>query len=364
VNALCETMTFLSDALAADPATALAHCAAWLDPVGLMTESDDYDFIGEDDPVEMALWVTRRAFPDVYADAIRALRAGAGHIEIDNLICAGLSEHGLPADNIEYLGWGIPLPAYGVTLEDADFYPANPEAARVLAAFGVSPEPNPYRIDIPQICYTAGHLLGADLIEYPDADWQNVGWALGHLWSCTGNSVVLCGIESSLSSTSRTNHTVTIPDQAYRVAELLAVDLEAHIDMRYRQMAWLLRWLFSSTNNSCLDWDHETMYSVEPLSWEPEDVEFAFTIIQEAETIMADIQSALKWIQENPVVLVGLALNVAQLYQALEKRPQEPPRLTFHWFDLDHEALDEVLGRIGISAGKIKVTSRSSADPS
>jgi hypothetical protein len=144
---------------------------------------------------------------------------------------------------------------------------------------------------------------------------------------------------------------------------MLADDLEAHTDIRYSRVVWLLRWLFNSTNNACLDWDDETMYSVEPLSWEPDDVAFAVEIIAEAETIMADIQSALKWIQDNPVVLVGLALNAVQLCQALAKRPQQPPRLTFHWFNPDHDALDDVLDRIGISAGKIKVTSRSSADP-
>src|SRR5690606_24359538 len=145
------------------------------------------------------------------------------------------------------------------------------------------------------------------------------------------------------------HQTITVPDHAYQVAQLLAADLEEHTDVRYRQMAWLLCWLFSRTNNSCLDWDDETMCSVEPLSWSSDDVEFAIAIIQEAETIMADIQSALNWLQNNPVVLLGLALNVAQLYQALAKRPQQPPRLTFHWFDPDHDTLDEVLHRIGIS---------------
>lgn len=274
MNALRETMTFLSDALAADPVTALAHCAAWLDPVGLMTEADDYDFIGEDDPVEMALWVTRRAFPDVYADAIRALRAGAGHIEIDNLICAGLSEHGLPADNIEYLGWGIPLPAYGVTLEDADFYPANPEAARVLAAFGVSPEPNPYRIDIPQFCYTAGHLLGADLIEHPDPDWQNVGWALGHLWSCTGNSVV--------------------------------------------------------------DWDWETLAEIEPLGWSPDEVEFAVEIVREADEITAKAHAGLKWLCANESEFETLQRNIQLVYHTLTTKGKDhAAQLQLEWSSPD-----------------------------
>jgi hypothetical protein len=300
----------------------------------------------------------------VYAQAVEAVRRGASYLELDHLICAAITARGISVEGLEWIGFGIPMPAYGVVLDDLDCYTEHPDTIPVLACFGISPQPNPYQIDVPDCAYTAGRLIAADLQQHADARYRQIAWLLHWLFSCSGNSVILCGIESPLSSTSWANRTITIPDYAYQVAQLLAADLEAHADIRYRRVAWLLLWLFSSTNNACLDWDDETMYSVEPLRWEPDDVAFAVEIMAEAKTILADIQSALTWLQDNPVVLVGLALNAAQLYQALAKHPQKPPQLTFHWFDPDHDILDEVLGRIKISDGKIKVTSRSSADPS
>jgi hypothetical protein len=248
-------------------------------------------------------------------------------------------------------------------LDDPEFYTVHPDTKLVLECFGISPEPNPYHIDVPECAYTAGRFIAADLQGHVDEHFRQIGWLLHWLFSSSGNSSVLCGIESPLSSSSHPDQPITIPDHAYQTAKLLAADLDTHADVRYRQMAWLLRWLFSCTNNPCLDWDDETMCSVEPLSWDPDDVAYAVEIIAEADTLMADIQSALHWLQNTPVVLVGLALNVFQLYQTLEQRPQHTPRLTLHWPDPDHDTLDEVLHRIGISEGEIRVTCRSSAVP-
>ncbi|MCI0420773.1 MAG: hypothetical protein L0312_16360, partial [Acidobacteria bacterium] len=118
MNALLETHTFLSDCLLADPLLRLAHTVAWLDP--LLWSDADEDAYEEGDELETALRVTRQTFPDIYAEAVEAVQAGATYNELDKLICHAFDAQGLPLDNLEFIGWGIPLPAYGVELEDLD----------------------------------------------------------------------------------------------------------------------------------------------------------------------------------------------------------------------------------------------------
>src|SRR5690606_45250 len=155
----------------------------------------------------------RQLFPDLYVDAIDKLRQGATYATVDQLICEGISNTGIPLDNLEYLPYGIPLPAYGVELNDADFYTTHPEVIPILACFGISPEANPYHM--------------------------------------------------------------TIPDCVYTAAEIIATDLAKRPEEQYQQVAWGLLWLTSATNNSICDWDAELMMEVEPLAWETNDLAFA-----------------------------------------------------------------------------------------
>lgn len=359
---LLEAQQLLIAGMNADPLLCLANAVVWLDP--FWDEFADEDGCDEgDDNLSLALRVVRDSFPDIYVQVIEQLRTGSPWPEIERLVCGEIEKIGIPLESLEWMGYGIPLPAYGVTLEEPEFYESHPDLVPVLEEFGIDPVTNPYCVEVPEYAQAAGQYIAEDLEDHPDEGYRQLSWLMQWLFSCSGNSVVLCGIEPPLSSDSHAHQTIIVPDHAYQAAQLLADDLEEHIDVRYRQMAWLLRWLFSCTNNPCLDWDDETMCSVEPLSWSPDDVAFAVEIIAEADTLMADIQSALHWLQNTPVVLAGLALNVVQLYQALEKRPQQPPRLTFHWPDPDHDTLDEVLHRIGISDGEIRDSARSSAVP-
>jgi len=63
----------------------------------------------EDDGVGMALCITRSAFPDIYAGAVERIRSGASEKELDSFICGEISKRGIPLDNLEFLGYGIPL---------------------------------------------------------------------------------------------------------------------------------------------------------------------------------------------------------------------------------------------------------------
>jgi hypothetical protein len=53
---------------------------------------------------------------------VEAVRRGASYAELDHLICGAITERGIPLDNLEWIGFGIPMPAYGAVLEDPDFY--------------------------------------------------------------------------------------------------------------------------------------------------------------------------------------------------------------------------------------------------
>lgn len=327
MNDLLQTYTLLATGLRADPQFCLASAVTWLDP---MWQDDDEDWDvpqDEDGTLVIALRVTRMAFPDIYIQAVEAIRQGASYTELDRLICNAITEWGIPLENLECIGFGVPMTAYGVELNDSDFYTTHPDGIPILACFGISPEPNPYHLTIPDCVYTAGRYIASDLEKHPDERYRQISWLMQWLWSSSGNSSILCGIKNTKSS-----ETFAL-DEAYTIGRLIADDLENHSYKCYQQVSWLLKWLFSSTNNSCVDWDEDTMYSAEPLSWEPQDVAFAVEIIAEAETIMADAMSGLQWLIQTPQILLALWQNVAQVQHALAKQPKKAPNLELTWPD-------------------------------
>ena len=267
----------LAAAVDADPVLRLAHAAAWLDPLRGVLDDEDIEAVayGEDPDaaITMALHVTRRNFPEVYIDTLDALRTGQSYNAIDTLVCTAFNQKGIPLDSLEWLGWGIPLPAYGVELEDPDFWTAHPDAAPVLACFGVSPEPNPYRIEIADVTYRAAQIIENDLRDQPDPTWKQVGE--------------------------------------------------------------LISWLFGISQNSSISMNYEHMSEIQPLSWDPDDVEFALEIITEAEAIMADALAALKAFHNHPQRLTILQRNVQDTYKALDQRmgKQDELKVKFEWSD-------------------------------
>src|SRR5690606_5606053 len=117
--------------LAADPFTLLASAVAVFDPFWADFNEQDIDY--DTDPLTIGLHVTRRAFPDIYAEAVERLRAGAAYSELDRLICKGISAQGIPLDDLETIGWGIPLTSAGVDLEDPEFYAVHTDLLPLLA---------------------------------------------------------------------------------------------------------------------------------------------------------------------------------------------------------------------------------------
>lgn len=327
MNELLQTYALLANGLRADFQLCLASAVVWLDPMWQDAEDDTHIPHNEDGVLGIALSIIRSAFPDIYVQVVEAIRRGASYADLDHLICCSITEQGIPLDHLEWIGYGVPMPAYGVDFHDADFYMTHPEVIPILACFGISPEPNPYNMTIPDCAYTAGRYIASDLEHHTDKRYQQLSWLMQWLWSASGNSSVLCGIKNTKSS-----ETFAL-DEAYTIGRLIADDLENHSDKCYQQVSWLLKWLFSSTNNSCVDWDEDTMYFAEPLSWEPQDVAFAVEIIAEAETIMADAMSGLQWLIQTPQILLALWQNVAQVQHALAKQPKKAPNLELTWPD-------------------------------
>lgn len=265
MNDLVVLQQALAHTINADPVLCLAHAVAWLDP--LHGELEDMDMPeSEHDTVLVALHILRRAFPEIYFDALQAIRQGASYQRLDHLICDAVQAQGIPLDNLEWIGWGIPLPAYGALLDDPDFYTTHPDMIPVLECFGISPQPNPYNIVIPDVTYKVADIIADDLLKQPENHW--------------------------------------------------------------RQVAWLIRWVTSSTNNSCVDWDEEMMSSVQPLSWDADDIAFAREIVEEADGIMADVHAGLTWISQNPTSLEVLSRNVQKIYQT---KGQKNARYQLEW---------------------------------
>ena len=256
MNAITAIYDHLAIALTTDPLLLLASAAATFDPFWDDFE-DDIDY--ETDPLTIALQVTRGAFPDLYADAIERLRAGASYAELDRLLCGGISAKGIPLDDLETIGWGIPLVALGVDLEDPEFYAVHSDLLPILAPFGIDiPEGETYRIDIPEGIHQVGSAIARSLHEQADPTLQQVGWLFGWLFSCTGNSLV-----------------------------------------------------------DCTD---EALSELQPLAWDPEDIAFAIEMIEEANGIMRDAMAGLEILKTTPDLKAALERHIATLSRELKQK--------------------------------------------
>lgn len=271
MNALLQTYSLLNAVLQADTLLSLAQTVAWLDPITFADEDDV--FSGDEDGTLLhALHIIRDCFPDVYATAVEALRSGAEYAALDTLICGELTRQGIPADNLETLGFGIPLPAYGINLSDPDTYTEHPDPLPVLDVFGIRPEPNAYHVEIPDCAYTAGRIIASDLVEHP----------------------------------------------------------------AYSPLGWLIGWVFGCTGNSSVDWDDEMMSSTEPLAWEPDNVAFAQELIAEAEEIMEHVRDGLALLKSSPPLMESLADNVKRVYRAIKRHKgnRGDPTVRLEWLEV------------------------------
>ncbi len=260
---LVQLQELLVTGMNTDPMLCLANVVAWLDPFWDDFTDEDDDYAG-DDSLGLALRVVRNSFPTIYVQVIEQLRDGWSWDDIDRFVCREIEKLGIPLENLEWMGYGIPLPSYGVRLEEPDFYQSHADLIPLLAPFGID----------------------------PTAD----------------------------------DDTVDVPEYAHIVGQFIAEDLEQHPDERYRQLSWLMQWLFSCSGNSVIDLDYDTMCEFQPLTWDKDDLGFAIAIIQEADEIMPEALKGLAFLQSKPEVFAAVDDNVQRIYKALSKQPKEKQR--------------------------------------
>ncbi len=275
MNEIMATYNILAEALHHDPLFCLANAVCWLDPCWLEAQEEE---MAEDDHLMTALRVLRTAFPDVYVLAVEALRQGTSDSEIDHLISSEVTKRGLPLEHLEYLGYGIPMPAYGASLEDPDFYTHHPDVRPIIELFGIDIDADEYSVDVPHCAYTAG--------------------------------------------------------------QLIAESLEDDIDTRYRQLGRLMGWLFSCTENSSVDYNDDAMSDCQQLSWDKDDLEFALAIIQEADEMLSDALAGLALLNSDVPLRKALQKNIQRIYRILTKSPKRTshhdyPRVRLVWPSLD-----------------------------
>ena len=269
MNELLDTFGLLAAAMLDDPLLALANAVAWLDP--LWETSEDDDVYEEGDGVGMALCITRSAFPDIYASAVERIRSGATYSELDNLICGEISKRGIPLDNLEFLGYGIPLTACGIELSDPDLYAARPDLLPLVDLFGIRPEPGHYNVEVPECAYAAGRIIADSLVQQDDEQLKQVGWAIAWLFSCSGNTLI--------------------------------------------------------------DYDDESLAEIPPLTWDQEDLAFAIELIEETGGMLRDVTAGLERLESNPHLLSALSAHVKHIYKAISKQKgkQDEPRIRLEW---------------------------------
>ena len=264
MNVLFMLHSHLTRALQTDPLHQLALLTSTLDP---LWQIDENEFEDREGGVDLGLFIARRVFPDVYIEAVLRRQAGASDAELERILCSGFTQQGIPFDDIAFLGYGIPLTAYGLNLNEPEIYTHHPFLIPLLAHFGIQVDVNAYEVDIPPVTYSAGHLLADSLTQQADPQWQQVGW--------------------------------------------------------------LLAWVFSCSGGTLIDADDEELSSIQPLSWDAEDVAFAIEMITEAHRVLKDVEAAEGWLTRCPMACDQLKVNIQHVYGSLkraEKRSSQRPQ--------------------------------------
>ena len=265
---LIDTVDHLAVALTGDPLLLLAAAVAAFDP--FRNEFGDDGISDECNPLFVALSVTRSAFPDIYAEAVEQMRSNVPHHEIENALCRAITAKGIPIDDLEMMSWGIPLAAFGVDLEDPEFYAVHSDVLPALIPFGIKTlERETDRIDLPDPLHNAGRQVASSLQEQDEPALKQVGWLYAWLFGCSGNSLV--------------------------------------------------------------DVSNEDLDELQPLSWSPDDVAFAIEMIEEADVIMSNAMAGLQYLTASPGFRAALERNVASVYRVLQKKGKRNDPVRLDW---------------------------------
>jgi hypothetical protein len=276
------------------PATTLALTTLWLDPIVFEEEYQpdvNYDAY-ENNSLLFAISIARTCFPSVYTQAITGLRNGTPREQIQSRITTGIEEtSGIP---ISDCFMDDSLPAYiPLWSHAADYHEYWLKDQPVVAA----------------------------LLQY-----------FGGVWEAYGGYHPVFYME--------------VPDDASEIARIFYWSLQSQKDKRYsKQLAHLLIWTFGISGNSLVDLDEETLWSINPLEWEPDQVQFASEMIAEANGIINNALLACVLLRYNLTANLALLANIERIRTTVrEKGPfrddiDDPDRLN-RYYGLDWPPLD------------------------
>ena len=261
-----------------DPTALLALTVAWLDPLSVIEDLDELgetelaDFYYSGDEMGAALRVSRDCFPGIYAEAISQIRDGVGYQQASEFISSEITNQtGIPIDEYDEpvaYAYGIPMPFYGAEWGESDFIESNPLLTQLILHLGASREQVYLSeiIEFSEKTYKIAHIVYASLWEYYDNPvHRSIMWAIGHATSQTGNSSV--------------------------------------------------------------DFTHSEGYEWESLPWMPDEVDFASSIIREAEQIMTESYDGLLLIENNPHIrqtLIDKIDEAKAIVDRLQKKGKTP----------------------------------------
>lgn len=274
---LIDVTTWLAQSAMSDVHQALAHLVAWLDPLQAEEDPDAYNepyYEGSEEEFLMhAISVCRTCFPDVYAELVQKLRQECSEGEANDFICKSIDLRiGTEIDDIEWMTYGIPVPFMGVDIEQDGFWEAFPNTVVVMACFGVGPG---------------------------------------------GSEMQRCGAVQTI------------------VSALIA-HFEAQMKQPFADLAILLKWLFSGTGNSLMDYTEEywSEGGLEWLQWTPGDVEFAAEMIEEAREMMDAAMRGLELLAD-PDFFEAFKNNIEALQNEIERRNKggKPTSVNIEWPD-------------------------------
>lgn len=186
-NDLLLAYQHLAAGLQSDPHLCLAATIAWLDPAWTLAEDEFNLYEDETSTLSHALHILRQPFPELYLEMVVTLRGGGTYADVERLVCHRMQELGYPLEELAWLPYGIPMPAYGASLLEPDFYEVHPEVVPVVELFGVSVGDE---IDIADTTYRTGYFIADHLLHHAEDGYQPLAWLLSWLFSCSGNTLV------------------------------------------------------------------------------------------------------------------------------------------------------------------------------
>jgi hypothetical protein len=273
---LLNIHTWLAQSAMLDTHQALAHLVAWLDPLQAEEDPDAYTEAayyegGAEEFLMHAITVCRSCFPDVYAELVQKLRQGGSEGDANDFICKSINLRiGTEIDDIEWMTYGIPVPFMGVDVEQDDFWEAFPKAALVMGCFGIGPH---------------------------------------------GSEMQRCG-------------------DVQTIVSALIDDFEARKCQDFSDLATLLKWLFSGTGSSLMDYTEEYWNDggMDWLRWTPNDVEFASEMIEEAREMMGSAMRGLELLTVSEW-FDAFKINIQAVQKEIERRNKggKPTTVPIEW---------------------------------